>query len=319
MTSIWQHHLRNCNRTSELPKRLKTDQLNYIDDSAFPFKAPETWLKRIKSADPSDPLLRQVLPIAEENIDHSDFTDDPIGDLDAISGNGIIHKYHGRVLLIVTEVCAIHCRYCFRRHFPYRENSIAQRTDQMLNAVAQDETIEEVILSGGDPLTLSNNKLFALCEALESIPHIRYIRIHTRMPIVIAQRIDEEFVKWSKQRRKPYTMVVHINHPDEIDDSVKHAMQTLSHWQLLNQAVLLKGVNDNAEILINLSKQCFSAGITPYYLHMFDKVAGASHFDVNLSTAKSLMRTVSAQLPGYLVPKLVQENKGASAKQIIAY
>ena len=284
----------------------------------FPLKVPRSWLARMAAGDADDPLLRQVLPSVAERAEVGGFGDDPTGDAAASVGGGILHKYRHRVLLIVTGACAIHCRYCFRRHFPYREHSLAKHLEDALAFIARHADVEEVILSGGDPLTLANHKLFELCERIEAVPHVARVRIHTRLPIAEPARLDDALLAWSKRRVKPYILVVHANHPHEINDEVRAAMRRMRHWTLLNQAVLLRGVNDDAEVLARLSRRCFDAGVLPYYLHLLDRVRGAAHFEVTEPTARALMREVGARLPGYLVPKLVREQPGAAAKTVIA-
>lgn len=324
MTTTWQQQISAANiksrdlldQTSVAPSAIPDAGEDNSPD--FSLKAPQAWIQRIRKGDSNDPLLKQVLPDLLERKTAAGFNKDPVGDLSKYLGDGIIHKYHKRVLLIVTGACAIHCRYCFRRHFPYQENALAAHLPAALERIENDSEIEEVILSGGDPLTLSNRKLFDLCERLEAIPHIKRIRIHTRLPIAVPDRIDAEFVQWSKQRSKSYIMVMHINHPDEIDSAVADKAAQLSHLTLLNQAVLLKGVNDDSDVLVRLSTACFEIGVLPYYLHLLDPVEGAAHFEVDEETARDLMRTVSRELPGYLVPKLAREVSGDPAKRIIA-
>lgn len=317
----WQQQMHDAvDNNEQLLRHLKPDSVAapLAADSGFALKVPQAWLRRVRTG-ANDPLLRQILPLAEENISRTGFDRDPVGEAMASVNAGIIRKYRHRVLLITTAVCAIHCRYCFRRHFPYRENSISRHLDAAIAAIANDSGIEEVILSGGDPLSLSNPKLFELCRRLETIAHVQRLRIHSRLPIAIPDRIDDTFVRWTKERPKPYVLVLHINHPNEIDDSVKRAVMRLRHWPLLNQAVLLRSVNDDRESLIGLSLRCFDAGVMPYYLHLLDRVAGSAHFEVKAATARRLMREISAELPGYLVPKLVRESAGEAAKSIIAY
>ena len=320
----WQQQIRDSAAdTADLLEQLELHpgalpQAAQGSDTGFALKAPAAWLRRIQKGDPADPLLRQILPSTEENEHREGFSKDPVGDLAAATGGGIIRKYRRRALLVVTGACAMHCRYCFRRHFPYRDNQLASM-DTAIAALQADRRIEEVILSGGDPLVLPNRKLFELCRRLEAIGHLRRLRIHTRTPVAVPGRIDRQFIKWSQQRPKPYTMVLHINHPREMDAQLGARIKRLGHWTLLNQAVLLKGVNDDARTLVDLSLRCFDAGILPYYLHLLDPVAGAAHFEVCEDTARRLMRTVSAELPGYLVPKLVRETAGGAAKRIIAY
>ena len=280
----------------------------------FPLKVPWSYLSRINKGQVDDPLLRQILALDHERSSVSGETDDPVEDLQARQLAGLIHKYHGRVLLIVSGACGIHCRYCFRKNFPYNQNLSANNLDAIYDYLMQAPEIEEVILSGGDPLSYSNNKLFALCEQLESIPHLGRIRIHTRMPIVLPARIDAELLDWLKSRPKHYIIVFHINHPNEIDDEVAATTAKLRHLCLLNQAVLLRRVNDQASILKQLSIRCFEAGILPYYLHLLDPVSGTSHFKVPETEAVRIMQQLNAELPGYLVPKLVREYPGEASK-----
>ena len=280
----------------------------------FPLKVPWSYLSRINKGRVDDPLLRQVLSLNREHISANDEADDPVGDLPARQLAGLIHKYHGRVLLIVSGACGIHCRYCFRKNFPYSQNLSGNNLDAIYDYLIQAPEIEEVILSGGDPLSYSNDKLFALCERLESIPHLSRIRIHTRLPIVLPARIDAELLVWLKSRPKHYIIVFHINHPNEIDDEVAATTAKLRHLCLFNQAVLLRGVNDQASILQQLSTRCFEAGILPYYLHLLDPVSGTSHFKVPETEAVRIMKQLNAKLPGYLVPKLVREYPGEASK-----
>lgn len=282
----------------------------------FPLKVPHAYLSRIKKGQLDDPLLRQILPLNAEHEVAAGETDDPVGDLDAYQVDGLIHKYHGRALIIVSGACGIHCRYCFRKHFPYSEKHLS--TSATYDYLMAHQDVEEVILSGGDPLSYSNDKLFRLCEKLEGIVHIKRIRLHTRLAIALPARLDAELVDWFKQREKPYIIVFHINHPNEIDTEVATAVATLKSLTLLNQAVLLHKVNDSVDVLKRLSERCFEIGILPYYLHMLDAVKGTSHFAVSATEAKQLMRQLSALLPGYLVPKLVKEYPRQASKTIIA-
>ena len=284
----------------------------------FPLKVPWSYLSRINKGKINDPLLRQVLALDREHLSMDSEADDPVGDLHARQLAGLIHKYHGRVLLIVSGACGIHCRYCFRKNFPYSQNLTGNNLNAIYDYLMQAPEIEEVILSGGDPLSCSNGKLFALCERLENIPHLRRIRIHTRLPIVLPARIDAELLDWLKSRPKRYIIVFHINHPNEIDEEVQATTTKLGHLCLLNQAVLLRGVNDQASILKQLSIRCFEAGILPYYLHLLDPVSGTSHFKVSEAEAIRIMNLLNAELPGYLVPKLVKEYPGEASKTQIS-
>lgn len=287
----------------------------------FPFRVTRSYANRMRKRDPADPLLRQVLPLAEELADHAGFVADPVGDLEAISGPGVLHKYHGRVLLIATGACAIHCRYCFRREFPYESNVLGKsREQEALEIIAGDPSLREVILSGGDPLVLGDERLGRLVAALETIPHIERLRLHTRLPIVLPSRITPELVSRLTDTRLRTVLVVHANHPAEFDASIKHALNELrgTGITLLNQAVLLRGVNDKTETLASLSETLFEHGILPYYLHLLDKARGTAHFDVSAERAKNLLREVREQLPGYLVPRLVREEAGKAFKTPIA-
>jgi len=245
---------------------------------------------------------------------------DPIGDINAMVTPGLLHKYTGRVLLVTTGACAIHCRYCFRRHFPYSDsNPRKHEWQRALAYMHADDGIEEVILSGGDPLVLDNTKLQDLCQALEKIPHIEWLRFHTRLPVVLPTRIDDGLLALLKSLRFRITFVIHANHANELTDAEIDALQQLSAAgvTLLNQSVLLKGVNDCPATLITLSKKLHQAGVLPYYLHMLDPVQGAMHFEVTGKEAVALLNTVRNELPGYLVPRLVREQPGAGSKTAI--
>lgn len=287
----------------------------------FPLRVPHNYLKRIEKANPADPLLLQVLPLQAELAEATaDFTTDPVGDLAANPVPGLIHKYRGRVLLITTGACAIHCRYCFRRHFPYREDSsTAANLGQILDYIRADTSIEEVILSGGDPLSLSNARLQALGNQLGTIPHLKRLRIHTRLPIVLPQRVDDGLLAWLRCLPLQTIMVVHCNHAREIDPMIRQILHTLAGTglTLLNQTVLLRGINDTVHSLKALSERLFESGILPYYLHQLDRVAGAQHFEVPDRDALALVKDLSHQLPGYLVPKLVRETAGEAAKRLL--
>jgi EF-P beta-lysylation protein EpmB len=285
--------------------------------SAFPLRVPRAFIGRMRKGDPADPLLRQVLPLGEELDEVPGFTRDPVGDLPSVAARGLLHKYQGRVLLITTGACGVHCRYCFRRHFPYaEENARSGEWQQALDYLKGDASINEVILSGGDPLTLSDGRLAALVRALEAIPHIKRLRIHTRQPVVLPSRVDEPLLAWLKACRLQKVVVLHMNHAREMDEAVQAACARLREAgaTLLNQAVLLRGVNDSAETLRELSETLFAAGVLPYYLNLLDPVAGAAHFDVPETEALELMAAIRACLPGYLVPKLVREVPGAPSK-----
>ena len=234
---------------------------------------------------------------------------------------GLLKKYHGRALLIATGACAVHCRYCFRRHFPYADTHVGgSRLEPALDAIAADPSIGEVILSGGDPLTLSDLRLAAMAARIAAIPHVHTLRIHSRLPVVLPQRVDDDLLRWLAPLPLRKVLVLHSNHPAEIDDSVERALAALTGngVTLLNQAVLLRGVNDNADTLVALSERLHQAGVLPYYLHLLDRVQGAAHFEVPQAAGEALIAALRARLPGYLVPRLVREMPGASGKTLIA-
>ena len=287
----------------------------------FPLRVPRGYVARMRPNDPDDPLLRQVLPLADEDRLTPGFGRDPVGDLAALAGPGVLHKYHGRALLVTTGACAIHCRYCFRRHFPYaKAQGHADDWRAVLDYLARDPDIEEVILSGGDPLALSDRRLAALVERLDGVPQVRRLRIHTRLPIVLPERVDAALLDWLGATRLKPVMVLHANHAQELDAAVDAVLHQLSAAGvcLLNQSVLLRGVNDSVAALRHLSERLFDAGVLPYYLHLLDRVQGAAHFEVPEHEARQLLAELSAQLPGYLLPRLVREQAGAAAKQVLA-
>ncbi len=286
----------------------------------FSLRVPLSFAACMEKGNSHDPLLRQVLPVNEELFVYPGFSHDPVGDLESASQNGVLHKYHGRVLLINTGSCAINCRYCFRRNFPYSDLQLSkQKEDAAIQDLQDDNSITEVILSGGDPLLLSDSRLTRLIRQLDGIKHLKRIRIHSRLPIVLPARITEEFINTLSLSPKQIVLIMHCNHAQEINDRVIAACNLLknSDITLFNQSVLLKGVNDKAEILCELSEQLFSHGVIPYYLHVLDKATGTGHFEVSKIQALELIRQVQATLPGYLVPKLVTEQAGAASKQAI--
>ncbi|MGA1741430.1 MAG: EF-P beta-lysylation protein EpmB [Pseudohongiellaceae bacterium] len=298
---------------------LDPDQLDLSLDvlREFPLRLPRTFIQRMQRGNPNDPLLLQVLPQQSELLDSPGFVSDPLAEREFNPMPGILHKYAGRVLLLPTSSCAIHCRYCFRRHFPYAENRPDKKQWlQSLQYIRSDPSLTEVILSGGDPLLISDKHLEWLLEHLAAMPHIKRIRIHTRMPVVIPQRISQKLCDLFTRYPLRFIVVMHINHAQELDDEVKAACDRLkeANVDLLNQSVLLKNINDDPRTLIALSERLFACGIMPYYLHMLDKVKGSSHFDVDLQIAKSLMSRLRAELPGYLVPRLVREEAASANK-----
>jgi EF-P beta-lysylation protein EpmB len=287
---------------------------------SFPLRVPRGYVARMRPRDWADPLLRQVLPVTDEARVVPGFSGDPVGDLASSLGNGVLHKYQGRALMIVTGACAIHCRYCFRRAFPYSEvSATAGRLDAAISTLRFDRTIREVILSGGDPLSLSNERLGALLGALDDIDHVKRIRVHTRLPVVLPERIDGGLLDALSALSKPVVFVLHVNHANEIDDTVADSVAKLEEktFLLLNPGVLLMGVNDSPETLVALSERLFDIRVMPYYLHQLDPVHGAAHFEVEDRRAGELIKTVGAMLPGYLVPKLVREVPGAPAKELV--
>ena len=283
----------------------------------FPLRVPRGFVARMRRGDASDPLLRQVLPLDDEDRIVPGFVLDAVGDAAAKGGAGVIHKYEGRALLIATGSCAVHCRYCFRRHFPYAEETAAAgHWQSALEYLRQDASIEEVLLSGGDPWSLSTAKLREFSVALDTLGHVRRLRVHTRLPIVLPERVDTELLQWLRGLRQQVVIVVHANHAREIDASVVNALRALRETgaTVLNQAVLLRGVNDSTAALATLSEALFAAGVLPYYLHQLDRVAGAAHFEVDDDRARAIVGELSACLPGYLVPRLVREIAGAPGK-----
>lgn len=283
----------------------------------FAVRVPEPYLDRIKQGDARDPLLLQVLPQLAEGWNAPGFTADPLEEISNSEGNGMIRKYRSRALLVLTGACAINCRYCFRRHFPYGENHLqASQWQGALDILRTDREINEVILSGGDPLAMNDRLLGRLVAELEAIPHLKRLRLHTRLPAVIPQRVNRDLLTWLEGTRLQTVVVFHINHPQEIDGRVAEAAKALraAGATLLNQSVLLKDINDQVETQVALSERLFDAGILPYYLHAFDPVAGAAHFAVSDDRGRALMRELLDRLPGYLVPRLVREVPGAGSK-----
>lgn len=290
-----------------------------VDAAAqFPLRVPRGFVARMRPGDPHDPLLRQVLPLDDELRPMPGFGLDAVGDGAAKAATGVIRKYRGRALLIATGSCAVHCRYCFRRHFPYAEETAAAgQWAEAVAAIAADPTIDEVILSGGDPLSLATSKLAELTAQLAAIPHLRRLRLHTRLPVVLPERVDAELGTWLAALPWPVAVVIHANHAREFDTTVDAAMARLraAGATLLNQAVLLRGVNDAVDALADLSERGYAAGVLPYYLHQLDRVAGSAHFEVADAEATALHAALMARLPGYLVPKLVREVAGDPGKR----
>jgi EF-P beta-lysylation protein EpmB len=321
-TTPWQKLLANA--ITSVPELFEILELNQellpaalMAAKLFPLRVPRDYLNRIRKGDIHDPLLHQILPLQAETMVVPGYSTDPVGDNAANKVPGLLHKYHGRVLLTASRACAINCRYCFRRDFPYEKNNPGSKGwEQALNYIAADNTLEEVILSGGDPLTNNDNVLQSLLNRLAEIPHVERLRIHTRLPIVLPQRIDDTLIKCITSTRLQPIIVLHINHANEIDSTVSEMLEKLIAAKifLYNQSVLLKGVNDDLEILIALQKKLFAHHIQPYYLHMLDKVQGAAHFAVPEATALMLYQQLQESLPGYLVPHLVREESSKPHK-----
>jgi EF-P beta-lysylation protein EpmB len=323
----WRAQLRDAIRSGgELLDLLAVDRqaAGYSDGAArhFPVRVPMAYVRRMRPGDPRDPLLLQVLAGSAELQQVTGYGPDPVGETgDANPLPGVIRKYRGRALLIVSGGCAVHCRYCFRRHFPYPENrNSRQDWRQAVDHLAADASLSEIILSGGDPLVLDDEQLSELVDLLAAIPHVRRLRIHTRLPVVIPDRVTGPLLAAICRPRLQTVVVIHANHPDEIDGDVAGAMIALrdAGIALLNQSVLLAGVNDSADTLAALSEKLFDAGVLPYYLHLLDKVQGAAHFAVGEERARLLLGRVAAALPGYLVPRLVRETAGARSKIVLA-
>jgi EF-P beta-lysylation protein EpmB len=287
-------------------------------DAGFALRVPRGFVARMRHGDRHDPLLLQVLPQMAELAETPGFSRDAVGDMDARAAHGVLHKYEGRALLIASGACAINCRYCFRRHFPYGEEmAAANQWRQALDYLRADNSISELILSGGDPLSLATRKLAELSQGLADIAHVRRIRIHSRLPIVLPERIDDAFLAWLDALPQQKVVVLHANHANEFDAGVDAACARLrQHGALLfNQSVLLRGINDSADALAQLSERMFAAGVVPYYLHQLDRVQGTAHFEVADARALALMDALRARLPGYLVPRLVRELAGDASKR----
>ena len=291
---------------------------------AFSLRVTRSFIARMRPGDANDPLLRQVLPVGDELVEVAGYGPDPLEEGAARRAPQLLHKYTGRALLIATEACAIHCRYCFRREFPYSVPGAPRggaRWSEALDILARDSSIEEVILSGGDPLSLSDARLTQLTDALAKIPHLKRLRVHTRQPVVLPSRVDDGLLAWLRGIPLPTLMVLHANHPHEIDADVRAACASLraAGVTLLNQSVLLRGVNDDAGTLERLSVALMDAGVLPYYLHLPDRVRGTAHFDVDEGRAQQLIGELMGRMSGYLVPRLVREVPGAASKVPLAH
>lgn len=321
-TPLWRRELRAAVRDPhelcrllELPAAVADSAVEGVGQ--FSLFVPPHYLSLIRRGDPHDPLLRQVLPIAEESRDVSGFTADPVDDAAAARNPGVLKKYEGRALLIATGVCAVHCRYCFRRHFPYADIPHSDTAwDTALQAIAADSTIGEVILSGGDPLMLADERLARLVEQIAGIAHVKRLRVHTRLPLMVPARVTDSLIEWLTSTRLTPIMVLHANHAQELDDLVAQSLESLRTGgvMLLNQSVLLRGVNDSVAALVALSERLIELGVVPYYLHQLDRVAGAAHFEVPVAVGRQLVTQLQARLPGYAVPRYVQEVPEAVSK-----
>ncbi len=311
--------------STELCKALHLDikevRVSAEGETQFPVFVPLEFLRRMQRCDANDPLLLQVLPRANESVVDPNFVFDPVGDTQVENAPGLLHKYVGRVLLILSGVCGIHCRYCFRRHYPYSTapKSI-ERWLPALKYIRNDPTIHEVILSGGDPLTVVDEHLAQLVENLDAIPHLRRLRIHTRLPVVIPQRVDQSLCDWLERTRLSKWVVLHINHSQELDSSLIGAISRLQRVGaiVLNQAVLLRGINDSLSQLASLCESLVDIGVMPYYLHQLDRVSGSTHFEVERSRGLAIMADLAKRLPGYAIPKYVAEIAGAGSKTAIS-
>lgn len=323
--SDWKQALRTAFRDPfELLDYLSLDEAQFkeqvLSDPSFKMLVPKAYAEKMEKGNWDDPLLKQVLPIHDENVITAGFVSDPVGDLNAQVSNGLLKKYHGRVLLVTTAACAVHCRYCFRKEFPYTDSTPDKKQWQTtLDNIAADESINEVILSGGDPLMIPDERLRAICEDLVAISHITTLRFHSRVPVFIPERINNDFLHWLQQLDCQKVMVIHSNHAKEIDEKVGGCLLTMNDagMTVLNQAVLLKGINDDVKTLENLSRRLFEFKVLPYYLHQLDRVHGTAHFEVEKNNSIQILKLLKNRLPGYLVPKLVGEISGERSKQAI--
>lgn len=321
-TKHWQEEMKSLIRTpEELFQILQLDPAllpqSTEASTKFELRVPRPYAARIRPGDIDDPLLRQVLPLAHELQNAPGYTRDPLAEKHRNPIPGLVHKYKGRVLLVVAGHCAVNCRYCFRRHFDYQQNTPGREGWlKVLDYLKHNSDITEVIFSGGDPLASSDRQLSWLTGEIEAIPHIRRLRLHTRLPVMIPSRIDSQCLSWISQTRLKVVLVLHANHANELDSEVADAMAKLAAAGvcLLNQSVLLRGVNDSLDSLIHLSERLFELDTHPYYLHLLDKVAGAAHFEVSEAEGVKLMAGMLKSLPGYLIPRLVREVPGANSK-----
>jgi EF-P beta-lysylation protein EpmB len=323
LSQPWPMQLRHAVRSSaELAQFLELPELaTQARHKHFPLVVTHSFMQRMQKRAPDDPLLKQILPTALEDEASERGMLDPVGDQAARASQGLIHKYESRALLMSTSACAVHCRYCFRRNFPYAEEvpKSEQEWEAAFAYIAKHPHIREIILSGGDPLSLSDERLAKLIDRIDHCPQIKYLRIHTRMPVVLPARVSREFLDLLRNAKQNVVMVLHVNHANELRGDCLEALDKLRSLpiQLLNQSVLLRGINDSVETLCDLSEALFAHGILPYYLHRLDKVQGGMHFEVGEEQGMRLIAGMQAKLPGYLVPKFVREDAGASSKTLI--
>ena len=324
LPDAWRHSLRNgIGTVRELLDTVRVDA-NLIDalqpsSMEFPLRVPRSYAARMRKGDPTDPLLLQVLPLRAERMDVPGFVADPLRET-GLANQGVLKKYRGRALLVTTPACPVHCRYCFRRHFPYADQVAAKnRWESALRELRGMEDVSEVILSGGDPLSLPENRLGELLHLINGVRHVDTVRIHTRFPIVLPERVGQGLLELLANTRLRTVMVVHCNHANEIDRAVRAALEAVARTgtTLLNQSVLLRGINDSAKSLESLSRSLFACGVLPYYLHLLDPVSGTAHFDVPASRGMELIAKLRRRLPGYLVPRLVREEPGEPSKTVI--
>ncbi|GLS82412.1 EF-P beta-lysylation protein EpmB [Paraferrimonas haliotis] len=323
--SDWQKELAQCvTDPIQLLQLLEIDPTPLSEDikarRLFPMRVPRPFVQLMQKGNLQDPLLQQVFCSASEFATAKGYSHDPLQEQDTPLP-GLLHKYDTRVLIMLKGGCAINCRYCFRRHFPYQEHSLsASQWQDILDYLHQRPQINEVIFSGGDPLMAKDEHLQRYIEALAAIPHLKRIRIHTRLPVVLPQRLTPDLLSALTATRLKVVMVFHINHANELCSAFVENLQPFKNQiLLLNQSVLLKGVNDSCDTLVALSEALYDANIQPYYLHMLDKVSGAQHFEVSLAQAQSLMQQILTILPGFLVPKLVREQATKASKTPIHF
>ena len=324
-SASWQRELRDSIRDPRrlvedlgLPAELAAEAGTGVAE--FPLFVPPSYLRRIERGNLADPLFRQVWPAAAEAESSEGFIDDPVDDASFALRPGLLQKYAGRALMVVTGACAVHCRYCFRRHFPYDESPPSDRVwSGAVETLREDPTIEEIILSGGDPLTVIDSRLARLAEQFAAIPHLRRLRIHTRLPVMIPSRVNDELLAWLIGTRLTPVMVIHSNHAQELDAEVAAALRRLREGGvlLLNQAVLLRGVNDTVEAQADLNLRLIDLGVTPYYLNQLDRVRGSAHFEVSVERGREIMTELRRRLPGYAVPRYVQDQPGAAHKVVL--